>query len=184
MSPFDILNPYPYILKGEIFLHKPQLTISAVVVKIFSQQFDLINCKCKYGVTLCTVQEWPVQCTVRQCTVYSDPLSRDLGKSPVPGPALQAARQRPGRHSVLAQSRAQAGKIWRIWPLAAPSQWRGGVCEPLANMVRDTGIFCGDWGNCICSGGTRILILSPWAANVTVWSLDTRASCERDIMTF
>ena len=128
-----------------------------------------------------------VACTVYSAPVYSDPLSRDLGKSPVPGPALQAARQRPARHSVLAQSRAQAGKIWRIWPLAAPSQWRGGgrlVCEPLANMVRDTGIFCGDWGNCICSGGTRILILSPWAANVTVWSLDTRASCERDIMTF
>ena len=68
-----------------------------------------------------------VACTVYSAPVYSDPLSRDLGKSPVPGPALQAARQRPARHSVLAQSRAQAGKIWRIWPLAAPSQWRGGA---------------------------------------------------------
>ena len=126
----------------------------------------------------CTVQEWPVQCTVRQCTVYSDPLSRDLGKSPLPGPALQAARQSPARR-VLAQSRAQAGKIWRIWPLAAPSQWRPLpplVWEPLANMVRDTGIFCGDWGNCICSGGTRILILHGLMSLSGVWTLAPRVS--------
>ena len=127
----------------------------------------------------CTVQEWPVQSV--QCAsvhgAHSDPLSRDLGKSPwLPGPAL--ARQCPGRvcpgqAGLTAQSRAQAGKIWRIWPLAAPSQWRPlplpPVCEPLANMVRDTGIFCGDWGNCIYSGGTRILTR---CANVTcVWTL-------------
>ena len=106
MSPFDILNPYPYILKGEIFLHKPQLTISAVVVKIFSQQFDLINCKCKYGVTRVQYRSglYSVQCASVQCTVTHFP-------------ETLASPRCLGQHSRQPGS-ARAGTV--SWPRAGP----------------------------------------------------------------
>ena len=87
-----------------------------------------------------------------------------------PSPAPPATRQPSSARTVLAQSRAQAGKIWRIWPLA--------VSHSQTCPVRDTGIYLR--GNCICSGGTRIqseLIMS-------LSGHSPRAKCERDIMTF
>ena len=73
-----------------------------------------------------------------QCTVECDPLSRDLGKSRPCATGHQAARQCPAR-TVLAHSRAEPrlGKFGEFGHLQLPPL----VCEPLANMVQDTGIY-------------------------------------------
>ncbi len=129
--------------------------------------------------------EWLVYSTGVACTVYSAPVysvqwptfqrpwqvpaawASTPGSQAEPGPACPGPEPGPGWENLenLATCSSQ--------PVAPPPPL---VCEPLANMVRDTGIFCGDWGNCICSGGTRILILHGLMSLSGVWTLAPRVS--------
>lgn len=139
-----------------------------MVVKIFSQQFDLINCKCKYGVTLGSVQR-STACTVPvQCTVECDPLSRDLGKSQPCATGHQAAKQCPDCPG------PEPSPGWEnLENLATCS-------EPLANMP------CPGYRN-IFAGKLHLLRRNPDTKSELIMSLSghsPRAKCERDIMTF
>ena len=129
------------------------------------------------------MQIWSDSCLYSVSGLYSEPVYRcTMTHFPAtlasPSPELAASRQqavvpRPARRLAWPLSRARAGPEPGLgWenlenlatccsqPVAAPSP----VSQPLANMVQDTEIVAGIWGNNI-PGGTQI-----HCVNVTVWS--------------